>query len=269
MSYVFNNAAAQTPARFSALARIFDPGTVRNLSALGVEQGWRCLEVGGGGGSIATWLCDRVGPKGRVVATDLDTRFLERIDRDNLEVRRHNLVIDLLPEGPFDLVHARLVLMHLPERESVLGRLVSALKPGGWLLAEEFDSLSMLPDAAVNPAEVPLRSMRVLQDSLAESGVDLRYGRMLAGRLRAHGLRDVIAEGRVFMWPGRSTGAELTRANLEQLRNTLIESGRITAAELERDLVRLDDDDFLAPSPIMWSAWGRRLLETASADRPT
>ena len=256
--YVFDNAAAQTPARFSALARIFDPGTVRHLLTLGVEQGWHCLEVGGGGGSIAGWLCDRVGPTGRVIATDLDTRFLEQLDKDNLEVRRHNLVADPFPEGPFDLVHARLVLMHLPERESVLGRLVSALKPGGWLLAEEFDSFSMLPDAAANPAEVPLRALRVLQDSLVESGVDLRYGRLLAGRLRAHGLRDITSEGRVFMWPGRSIGAELTRANLEQLREVMITSGRITAAELERDLARLDDDDFLVPSPIMWSAWGRR-----------
>ena len=260
MSYVFDNAAVQTPTRFSALAKIFDPGTVRHLSTLGVEKGWRCLEVGGGGGSIASWLCDRVGPTGRVVATDLDTRFLEQIDKDNLEVLRHDLVTDPLPEGPFDLVHARLVLMHLPDREGILGRLVSTLRPGGWLLAEEFDSLSMLPDAAVNPAEAPLRALRVLQDSLIESGVDLRYGRLLAGRLRAHGLRDVTSEGRVFMWPGRSIGAELTRANLEQLREVLIESGRITASELERDLARLDDDDFLVPSPIMWSAWGRREL---------
>jgi hypothetical protein len=135
---------------------------------------------------------------------------------------------------------------------------VSVLKPGGWLLAEEFDSVSALPDAAVNPAEVLLRAFRVLQDCLTESGVNLRYGRLLAGRLRAHGLRDVASEGRVFMWPGRSIGTELMRANLEQLRETMIESGRITAGELERDLAQLDDDDFLVPSPIMWSAWGQR-----------
>ena len=258
MTYVFDNAAPQTAARFSALARIFDPGTVRHLSALGVGEGWRCLEVGGGGGSVAGWLCDRVGPVGRVVATDLDTRFLEQVDRRNLEVRRHNLLTDPLPAGPFDLVHVRLVLMHLRERESVLARLVGALKPGGVLLAEEFDSLSTLPDAAVNPAESPLPAFRALQDMLAGQGVDLRYGRLLSGRLRAHGLRDVFAEGRVFMWPGRSIGSELMRANLEQLRGAIIESGQINAEEFERDLARLDDDDFLASSPVMWAAWGRR-----------
>jgi len=258
MTYAFDNAAAQTPARFSALARIFDPGTVRHLGALGVEEGWHCLEVGGGGGSIAAWLCDRVGPAGRVVATDLDTRFLEEIERRNLEVLRHNLLTDPVPCGTFDLVHVRLVLMHLPERENVLGRLVGALKPGGWLLAEEFDSLWARSDAAATPAETPPRSFRVLLDMLSEQGVDLRYGRALSQRLRAHGLRDVMAEGRTFMWSGRSTGTDLMRANLEQLHKTMIESRRITQAEFERDLARLDDDDFLAPSPVMWAAWGRR-----------
>ncbi|HET7765046.1 MAG TPA: methyltransferase [Burkholderiales bacterium] len=261
MNYVFDNAAPQTAARFSALARIFDPGTVRHLTALGVAEGWNCLEVGGGGGSIAAWLCDRVGPGGRVVATDLDTRFLEQMERRNLEVRRHNLVTDSLPRGPFDLVHVRLVLLHLPERESVLARLIGTLRPGGLLLAEEFDSLSSRSDAAINPAEVPLPAFRALLDVLVEQGVDLRYGRLLAGRLRAHGLHDVMAEGRIFMWPGRSIGTELMRANLEQLREAMIESGKIGAAELERDLARLEDDDFLVPSPVMWAAWGGRRRE--------
>src|SRR5262252_2571366 len=144
-SYVFDNAATQTPARFAALATIFDPGTVRHLMTIGVADGWHCLEVGGGGGSIASWLCDRVGPTGRVIATDIDTRFLETLDKNNLEVLRHDLVTDPLPQGRFDLVHTRLVLMHLPEREQVLARLAAALKPGGWLVAEEFDSLLMRP----------------------------------------------------------------------------------------------------------------------------
>jgi hypothetical protein len=150
----------------------------------------------------------------------------------------------------------------------VLARLIDALEPGGWLLAEEFDSLSMLSDAAVNPAETPLKAFRQLQDILNENGVDLRYGRLLGWRLRAHGLRDVTAEGRVFMWPGRSVGTELLRANLEQLRGMLIESGRATSAELERDLARLDDSDFLVPSPVIWAAWGRRAALSRISETP-
>ena len=64
--YVFDNAAEQTAARFVALARLFDEGTIRHIEARGIRHGWHCLEIGGGGGSIAAWLAQRVGPEGRV-----------------------------------------------------------------------------------------------------------------------------------------------------------------------------------------------------------
>ena len=257
-SYVFDNAAPQAGARFSALAALFDPGTIRHLTERGITAGWRCLEVGAGGGSIATWLCDRVGPRGHIVATDLDPRFLEALQRPNLEVRRHDVASDPLPERAFDLVHARLVLVHLPEREAALARMVAALKPGGSLLIEEFDSLSMRPDPGLNPDESLLKAYDTLQRVMTERGVDMRYGRSLPGRLRAHGLLDVGAEGRTFMWQGGSSGAALMRANFEQLRGAMLESGLISDQELEEDLRRLDEARFMAPSPIMWAAWGRR-----------
>ena len=160
--------------------------------------------MGAGGGSIATWLCDRVGPTGHVVATDIDPRYLDAAGRPNLEVRRHDIASDPLPEAAFDLVHARLVLVHLPERENALLRIVRALKPGGWLLVEEFDSLSMRPDPAIDPDEVLLETYDALQRVMTARGVDLRYGQLLTGRFRAHGLVDVGAEGRLFMLQGGS-----------------------------------------------------------------
>jgi hypothetical protein len=88
--YVLDN-AAEARARFEALPRIYDPGTFRHLAALGVGEGWRCLEVGAGGGSVARWLADRVGPVGHVLATDIDTRFLDALAGPTLEVRRHDV----------------------------------------------------------------------------------------------------------------------------------------------------------------------------------
>ena len=107
--YTFENSGTQVATRFSALADIFDPGTIRHLTEIGVDSGWHCLEIGAGGGSIATWLCDRVGGKGQVLATDIDTRFLEALNRSNLEVSRHDIASDPLPQAKFDLVHFRLV----------------------------------------------------------------------------------------------------------------------------------------------------------------
>ncbi len=115
--YLLANSGSETQTRFASLSELFDPGTIRHLNNSGVSRGWRCLEVGGGGGSVASWLADRVGHTGYVLATDIDPRFLETLKHPNIEVLRHNIVTDPLPEAGFDLVHTRLVLLHIPQRE--------------------------------------------------------------------------------------------------------------------------------------------------------
>ena len=257
-TYLLHNSGEEAPARFAALSALFDPGTIRHLRDRGVAPGWRCLEVGGGSGSIASWLADRVGPTGHVLVTDIDPRFLESLQLPNLEVRRHDIASDPLPKAAFDLVHARLVLLHLPEREKALARMIEALKPGGWLIDEEYDSTSMPPDPAVSPGEVFLKAQVAVTRLLEDRGVDRRLGRLLFGRLRAHGLVSVGAEGRVFMLQGGSPVVSLMRANYEQLRDGMIDAHYITPQELDADVARLDDPDFMAPSGILWAAWGRR-----------
>ena len=87
--------------RFAALSTVFDGATRRYLLDRRLALGWHCLEVGGGGGSIARWLSERVGPAGRVLVTDIDTRFLEPVNLPNLEVLRHDITRDPLPDGAF------------------------------------------------------------------------------------------------------------------------------------------------------------------------
>jgi ubiquinone/menaquinone biosynthesis C-methylase UbiE len=257
-NYVFNNAAQQAGARFEAISRIFDLSTIHHLEGRGVDTGWHCLEVGAGNGSIAVWLSRRVGVTGHVLATDIDPRFLDSTKLPNMEVGCHDIVADELPEAAFDLAHCRLVLLHLSERENALRRMISALKPGGWLLAEEFDSASLPADPGVNPAEVLSGAQVAMTRLLDDRGADRRYGRLLLGQLQGHGLVEVDTEARMSLWQGGSWGASLLRANYEQLRTELINAGYITKEEFERDLARLERPDFLTPSPIMWTVWGRR-----------
>jgi SAM-dependent methyltransferase len=257
-SYLLDNAGKEAPVRLAALASMFDSGTIRHLEGCGVGRGWQCLEVGGGGGSIATWLANRVGSTGRVLVTDIDPRFLSNLGHSNIEVRRHNIVTDPLPEAVFDLIHARLVLVHLPEWEKVLRRLWKALKPGGWLVDEEFDSNSLPPDPTVSPGEVLLKTQVALGRLMADRGFDRRYGRLLFARLRAQGFVSVGAEARMSMVQSGSPGATLVRANYEQLRGAMIGAGYITEQEFDQDLERLNDPDFMMPSSILWAAWGRR-----------
>jgi SAM-dependent methyltransferase len=255
--YALDNAGSEAAARFPALSAGFDAGSIRHLEALGVSAGWRCLEVGAGGGSIASWLAACVGPTGHVLATDIDTRFLDSLALPNMEVRRHDIATDALPPAAFDLIHARLVLVHVPEREEVLARLVASLKPGGWILGEEFDS-SISPDPSLHAPEALSKTFVAMRQVLADRGVDRMFGRRLFGRLRDLHLADVGAEGRTLMWSSGSAGASLMRANFEQLHDEMVRRGYVTEQEFARDLEAVDAHDFVMPSPVLWAAWGRR-----------
>lgn len=135
--YLLDNRQAQAGQRFTALAELFNPSTFRHLEALGLGSGWRVWEVGAGGSSVPSWLAEQVGPEGRVLATDIDTAWME--SASGYEVRRHDVGLDPPPVGPFDLVHARLLLVHVPQRDRALAAMVSTLCAGGWLVVEEAD----------------------------------------------------------------------------------------------------------------------------------
>ena len=262
--YVFDNTSRIAEARYHELSRVYDENTMRHIEQRGIDRGWSCLEIGGGGGSIASWLCARVGVRGRVLATDLEPRFLEELSYTNLEVRRHDIRTEGLPKGEFDLAHARLVLIHLPDREVALKQMIDSLKPGGWIVVEEFDALTFLPEPAVNPGEANLRVRQAFDEALTARGVDLHCGRLLAHELKANGLVQVGVEATVSLWGGKSTGTSLMKLNFEEMREPMVSSGLITEEEYEADLKRIDGQDFLMPSPMMWTAWGRKPAPTAA-----
>src|SRR6185312_9800368 len=108
---------------------------------------------------------------------------------------RHDVVSDDLEAGHFDLVHVRLVLEHLPERQRVLEKLVRALKPGGRLVAQSVDYAAAIPVSEYGAAE-HARTQDVRLRTFAASGLDPYYGRHLPARLRDAGLVEVENEGR-------------------------------------------------------------------------
>ena len=256
--YVFDNTGTKAEARYRELSRLYDENTIRHIERRGIDTGWDCLEIGAGGGSIASWLCARVGVAGCVLATDLDPRFLQSLSYENLEVRRHDIRTIGLPRERFDLAHARLVLVHLPDREVALRRMIDTLKPGGWIVIEEFDTLTFPPNPAVNPGEANLRVRHAFDEALTARGVDLHCGRLLVHELKANGLVQLGVEATVSLWGGKSNGTSLMKLNYEEMREPMVTSGLITQQEFEADLKRIDEQDFLMPSPIMWSAWGRK-----------
>ena len=179
--YPLDNQWGAARERLGRLEAAWDPWTIRCLLKVGVGEGWRCLEIAGGGGSIAEWLCRRVGPGGGVVATDLQPHFLEALGAPNLEVLRHNIISDPLPEARFDLIHARALLTFLPEPGQALTKMVAALKPGGWLLVEEPDYISGTADPTMPAEAIALsqKSWDAMLRQLRSQGYDTELGRHL------------------------------------------------------------------------------------------
>ena len=257
MAYVFDHEWTGERQRLRALETVRDPWTIHHLDTIGVQEGWRCLELGAGGGSIAEWLCDAVGDRGRVVATDLETRFLEASKAPNLEVRRHDIVADPLEHAAFDLIHCRALLEHLPQRDEVLSELLAALRPDGWLLLEDGDFLSLVPSPLPRSTIIE-RVLGALKEVMVERGFDPRYGRRLGSALRQAGLVDVVMEGLVVEWGAGRPLTAFFALTIERLRDVFLDSGRLCAEEIDRfgELVRAPE--FAALSHTLFSARGRK-----------
>jgi hypothetical protein len=151
------------------VACLADSATLAAFEAHRPTAGMACAEIGAGPGTIARWLCREVGPEGRVVATDLETKWLHLLDEPNLQVRRADIATDALGDREFDLVHVRAVLNHT-DAVAALANVATALRPGGWLLVEEPDYGTA--HLVYPPVEVWERFWAALASLTAGSGGD-------------------------------------------------------------------------------------------------
>ncbi|KUO13492.1 methyltransferase [Streptomyces sp. DSM 15324] len=257
--YLLDNRQSEAAERFDAFATLFDPTTFRHLEGLGVGPGWRCWEVGAGGTSVVAWLAKKVGPTGKVVATDIDTSRLAAAARPPVEVRVHDVGVEEPPAEGFDLVHARLVLVHVPDRERALRSMVKALRPGGRLLVEDGDPALqplLCPDEHGPEQQLANRLRHGFRTLLADRGADLSYGRKLPRLLREAGLQRVEADA---YFPVTSPAcAALESATVRQIRDRLLGAGLATAEEIDRHLANVASGTMdLATAPMI-SAWGRK-----------
>jgi SAM-dependent methyltransferase len=277
--YLFPHSWEGEGERLTSLASAFDPITRRHIAPLGLAPGWRCLEVGAGTGSIARWLSEVVGPKGRVLATDLSLELMQGLEGANLELRQHDIVRDPLPEGEFDLVHCRLVLEHLPGRLDALAKMARALAPGGWLVVEDFCFRGR--HATDRRGAVTIGTLlRFVSLVMQQNGWDPKWAPRLPIHLRRAGLTEVGAEGTQPVLLGASRSVDWALPSLARMRALVTGDGPelspspvqkvMAAAPPVRRLItgRLDglerllaDPEFCYVAPTFVSAWGRRPLE--------
>ena len=252
-AYTLDNRWRAARERLETLEVSCDPYTAAHLDKVGVGPGWHCLEVGAGAGSVTRMLCERVGPEGHVMAVDLEPALLADVSAPNLEVRRLDVVVDELPEAAFDLVHTRAVLVHIPQRDELIPRLVGALRPGGVLLLEEPD----LTETLAADEEVFRPALAAMYRPLFEAGLDVYWPSTMAGRLEAAGLVGVTTLRELMTFTGGSPMAEFWRITFRQL----LESQPYTEAEravIEQGAAAIGQPGGHYASWDMITVWGRR-----------
>jgi SAM-dependent methyltransferase len=266
-TYVFDQTWQRELERLRSLEALFDPASQQHLAARGVGPGWQCLEVGAGAGSIARWLADRVGPRGSVLATDLDPRFVDGHGRANLTVMRHDLMNEPLAPASFDLIHARAVLLFLNDRPAALARLVNALRPGGWLVIEDVD-FGGAAAALIGRYAVPSRDAAICERSyaavaavFARAGADSTFGSQLPALLTELRLDDIGGELHAPIVSGGEAG--WVPLSVEQLMPRMLASGLLTEADAARTPAFLADPNGRYLPPLMVTTWGKRRATTS------
>jgi SAM-dependent methyltransferase len=250
--YAFPHSAEDEPRRLRLLEQRLDPLTKRRIQRLGVSQGARCLEIGGGRGSITRWLSDVVGATGRVIATDLQLGFLTEIDAPNVEVLRHDIRTDAFPAASFDLIHTRAVLMHISPSVDLLRRIVSWLAPGGWLVLEEPDFGMWIGDAD------PVWATGPPTTHVAFPNLALSQGRALLRQIHQLGLSDVGADAEVDVIQAGTDLAEFYQLSQAALAAAKVRAGALSLAQATALTDRPADDDFLACGFVHVGVWGQR-----------
>ncbi|GAB1640250.1 class I SAM-dependent methyltransferase [Krasilnikovia sp. MM14-A1259] len=236
--------------RLESIQGSVDAVTAGILDTLGVGPSWHCLELGAGAGSIAYWLAERC-RDGRVVAADIDTRYLDPARYANLDVQEADVTDDGYAPGRFDLIHARYLLCHLPARDAVLARAATWLKPGGWLVVEEPFQLA----ADTSPFPLVRRLMAAYERRYAAHGADLTWARSVPSLLARNGLTDVDYRGNLARMGclGKDRWAPL----IKQAGPSLVADGLITDAELAQFFEMLADPAFIDIPQVTISAWAR------------
>src|SRR5437773_2931934 len=218
---VFEHTAAEEDERLSLIEEEQDPYTTARIEALGIADDWHCLEIGAGKGSMAYWLADRC-PRGRVVATDLDTSLLRTAGRASLEILQHDVSKDEFPPESFHLIHARAVLTHAREPEQVCARMSRWLRSGGWLFLTDPASFTVDSSPHLLMRKAGAASTAVMREMV---GTDPNWARAYPAQLAAAGLVEVDAESRLRMMQGGTREAKMFELMLAQLSPHLASTG--------------------------------------------
>jgi SAM-dependent methyltransferase len=233
--------------RLALLERFHGPLTVAHLQDV-VRPGWRCLEAGAGAGGMTRWLAERVVPGGSVLAVDLETHWLSPLRSDVVDVRTLDITTDPLPAAAFDLVLARMLLLHLADPLAACRRLVATARDGATLLLQEADFDAVHLDGA---STLEAEGLQTMNETMRASGVDLTLGSRLAAIVETAGAELETVDRRPSPGQGGGLAARICALTTERLRTRALCAGTSREA-IDAAIDALRDSSRTFTGPTQW-----------------
>jgi ubiquinone/menaquinone biosynthesis C-methylase UbiE len=249
--------------RLRILAEVSWPATERLLKTVGVQAGWKCLDVGCGNGYVTVKLAGIVGERGEAVGEDFDAGVLD-VAREEAHSAgatvefRHRALSDLADGEGYDLVYARFLLSHLADPVDGVASLVKAARPGGVIVVEDVDFHSCF-SWPLSPAVD--RYAELYRETGLSLGADPLIGPKLVGMFVDAGLHDVMFEAIQPLFR-EGNGKLMPQLTLEHIRDRVVAQGlaaddEINAIIEELDRLRLDPKSLMG-HPRIFQVWGCR-----------
>ena len=258
-----------SPAERDRLRR--QSGELRGHSALlldrvGIARGWRAIDLGCGPSGILDLLADRVGPASRVVGLDFEPanvalarEFAAERGLANVEVMQGDAHRTGFPSASYDLVHARTLLINIPDPAAVVAEMVRLARPGGWVAVLEPDgggSMCYPPHPAWD------RLTQIFLSAQQVDGADTFIGRRLPELFRQAGLVDIGVEAKADIYPAGNSRRTIRADLVRSMRPKILAAGIASERELDEvdQAVRehLRDPDTLMLPHLLFLAWGRK-----------
>lgn len=253
-------------ARLQRQADELAPDSSALLDRVGLRPGDSAVDLGCGPRGILELLFQRVSPGGRVVGLDGDpahvamaSELVEKRGLSDVEIVLGDALHTGLPSGSFDLVHARTLLVTVPQPAEVLAEMARLARPAGWVAGLEPDT-----EAAICYPPHPAfdRLCEIFTIAFSRNGADPRIGRRMAELYRHAGLQDVIVEARAGVYPAGHSRRTIRADLVRSMRPQIVEMGLADERELEQldASVRkhFENPDILVMPHLHFLAWGRK-----------
>jgi ubiquinone/menaquinone biosynthesis C-methylase UbiE len=253
-------------ARLQRQAEELLPDSAVLLDRVGLRPGDGAIDLGCGPRGVIDLLAERVAPGGHVVGLDADaahvamaSEFAASRGLSGVEIVRGDARHTGLESGSFDLVHARTLLVTVPQPAQMLREMVRLAKPGGWVVGLEPDT-----EAAICYPPHPAfdRLCEIFTIAFSRNGADPHFGRRLGELYRQAGLEDIAVEVRAGVYPAGHSRRTIRADLVRSIRAQIIEMGLAEQDELdELDAAarkHFEDPEVLVMPALHFLAWGRK-----------